>query len=264
MLANFKRIASVEFWIMHLEMALKQILRALRWVVELIGTLLYREMLKRNTLQPLKRITAESDPERRRRLLRDFAQTKSNESSYIQLAVRNPPVIAAACDLISCNSQGGFLFTTVASCLQWPGTANGHWSAPALLYASILLALGAIVTGSQQLLLLPNERQEDRRTVTGVASVLPQQVLLKPVDRIDSEMETAERQHLKEVVGRICDTPEGEELNYHQIFALQTPIMLLALAVVTFVAAMCSVVFAPLATEPVWGDNAKVCNAHIA
>ena len=72
---------------MDFERILASFLRAFRWLVELIGTILYRDMLKRNTLQPMRRIIKEPDAERKRRLLRDWAQTKSNESSYIQLAV---------------------------------------------------------------------------------------------------------------------------------------------------------------------------------
>ena len=122
----------------------------------------------------------------------------------------------------------------------------------------MLIALAAIVTGSQQLLLLPKEKSEDRREVAATAPSLPQQVVLKPVDRIDSEMEESQRQHLKAVVHRICDTDDDHPKFIH-VFALQVPIMLLAISVLAFLAAMCSIVFGPLAYQPVWDDNARVC-----
>ena len=64
--------------------------KALKWLLEMCGTLLYREMLKRNTVRPMERIIKEPNQERKRRLLRDWAQMKSNESTYVQLAVRSP------------------------------------------------------------------------------------------------------------------------------------------------------------------------------
>ena len=62
--------------------------RALGKILELIVTFLYRELLKRNTLKPMTEIIQEHDrPELQRRLLRQWAGTKTRESSYIQLAV---------------------------------------------------------------------------------------------------------------------------------------------------------------------------------
>ena len=43
------------------------------------------------------------------------------------------------------------------------------------------------------------------------------------------------------------------------IFALQTPLMLLSLAVAAFLGGLFSVVFSPLASSLLWGDGAKVC-----
>ena len=62
-------------------------LRALEKLLELIGTLLYREMLKRNTLRPMQKIIHERNPDLQRRLLRQWAMVKANESQYIQVAV---------------------------------------------------------------------------------------------------------------------------------------------------------------------------------
>lgn len=67
------------------------ILTELSELFEHIGTILYREMLKRNTLQPMQKIIQEPNPESQRKLLRDWSQTKQNEASYIQLAVSALP-----------------------------------------------------------------------------------------------------------------------------------------------------------------------------
>ncbi|KAL8721932.1 MAG: hypothetical protein Q9225_001488 [Loekoesia sp. 1 TL-2023] len=178
-------------------------------------------------------IIREPRPELQRRLLRQWARTKTSESSYIQVA-------------------GGFLFTTVASCLQWPGTQNGHWSATASFYACMLFALVAIIMGSQQLLVLPNERlyESDKDFETSTA--------LESKDRYDRELKEYEKQYQQAVVDRLRDTRHGDRPNPFLVFALQAPFMLLSLSVIAFLAGLCSVIFAPLAIQPVWGDNAKI------
>ena len=70
----------------------KAILRYVGWGFELVFTLLYHEMLKRNTLQPLQEIIDASDEDTREQLLREWSRTKEGESSYIQLAVCNGPI----------------------------------------------------------------------------------------------------------------------------------------------------------------------------
>lgn len=42
------------------------------------------------------------------------------------------------------------------------------------------------------------------------------------------------------------------------LFALQAPIMLLMLSVMTFLAGLCSVIFSPLAHDLAWNANAKM------
>ena len=142
-----------------------------------------------------------------------------------------------ACPSMYSSLQGGFLFTTVASCLQWPGTQNGHWSASALFYASILFALIAIILGSQQLLVLSN---------------------IAPIDKLDRELRASEKRYLEEVVKRLCDPHRQGEPNNFGVAALQAPFTLLSLAVLAFLAGLCSVVFAPLATQLIWDDHARV------
>ena len=133
--------------------------------------------------------------------------------------------------------QSGFLFTTVASCLQWPSTQSSHWSASALFYASILLAFVAIVLGSLQLLVLPN---------------------VKPDKRLDSELTDSEKQYLQAIVDRLRKTRRDHRPNRLQVLALQAPFMILSLAAVTFMAGLFAVVFAPLAKQLLWDDDAKV------
>ena len=149
--------------------------------------------------------------------------------------------------------QGGFLFTGVASCLQWPGTQNSHWSATASFYACMLLAFVAIVMGSQQLLVLPNERphylDEDFENSTALHSG----------ERCDRELKKSEEQYQQVIIKRLRDTRHDDRPNNFLVFALQAPIMLLTLSVMAFLAGLCSVIFAPLANPPVWDDKAKVC-----
>ena len=228
-------------------------LQTLGKVLGLMGTLLYREMLKRNTVRPMKAIIREPRAELQRKMLRQWTRTKSRESSYIQLAVCSPGrSIFCSAVLTWCHLQGGFLFTTVVSCLQWPGTQNGHWSAAASFYACQLLAFVAIVTGSQQMLVLPGERphesDEEFDTSTGLDSK----------ERHDREGKEFDKQYLQAVVRRLRDTRHDDRPNPLLVFALQAPIMLLTLSFMAYLAGLCSVIFAPLALQPVWGDNAKV------
>lgn len=126
------------------------------------------------------------------------------------------------------------------------------------MYASILLSLVAVVCGSQQLLVLPNESRQYTRDGMGNSQPLPQQVLSEPSNRPVAELEESEKLHLLAIAKRFRETRRGDRPNTLQVFALQVPIMLLALAVVTFIAGLCSIVFAPLAIQAVWDDNAKV------
>ena len=132
----------------------------------------------------------------------------------------------------------------MATCLQWPGTQNGHWSATAFFYACLLLAFIAIVTGSQQLLVLPGEGSHD---------------LDESKDGHPREVKESEKQYLRKVVERLRVRSREDRPNTFQVYALQAPIMLLASSVTAFLMGMCSVVFAPLARQPEWADNAKVC-----
>ena len=78
------------------------IIRALQWLIEFVGTFLYRELLKRNTVDPLNRIIGEPNEQKQHKLLREWAQTKANECTYIQLAVRNQPSSQFCLFTVSC------------------------------------------------------------------------------------------------------------------------------------------------------------------
>lgn len=117
----------------------------------------------------------------------------------------------------------------------------------------MLFAFLAVVTGSQQMLVLPGEKLEesddDFETSTG----------LDAKDRYQRDLKQSDRLYLDKVVERLQTTRRGDRPNSFLVFALQAPLMLLTLSVITFLAGLCAVVFAPLASKPEWGNNAKVC-----
>lgn len=123
----------------------------------------------------------------------------------------------------------------------------------------MLLSFVTVVVGSQQLLLLPNERPDDSDEEFEISTALDSK------DRYDREMRDCEKEYLQRVVQRLCDSrrddcPNGRRRpNTFLVFALQAPIMLLTLSVMTFLVGLCSVIFAPLANQHGWDDNAKVC-----
>ncbi|KAF2166951.1 hypothetical protein M409DRAFT_54712 [Zasmidium cellare ATCC 36951] len=146
---------------------------------------------------------------------------------------------------------------SLSSCLQWPATQTGHWSAAALFYSSILLSLVAIVSGSQQLLLLPREKPQSLFAQSSSTRNLAQQHILEEGLVGDVHAEAEERAYLEKVVEVMCIRRREDRPNNLQVFALQMPLMLLSLAVVMFLAGICSVVFAPLARDLAWNGDAK-------
>ena len=67
--------------------ALTTALRLLWWMLENVMTLLYHQMLNRNTIRPLQRIIAETDLPTRLTMTQRWANAKASECIYIQLAV---------------------------------------------------------------------------------------------------------------------------------------------------------------------------------
>ncbi|MCJ1460343.1 hypothetical protein MMC28_010723 [Mycoblastus sanguinarius] len=106
--------------------------------------------------------------------------------------------------------------------------------------------------GSQQLLVLPNEKLQDSDEDFETSTALDSK------DRYDRELKESEKQYLQAVVKRLRDTRHDDRPNVFLVFALQAPIMLLTLSVMAFLAGLCSVVFAPLANHLAWDDNAKI------
>lgn len=106
------------------------------------------------------------------------------------------------------------------------------------------------------MLVLPGERPHDSDeefdTSTGLDSK----------DRHDREGKEFDKQYLQAIVRRLRDTRHQDRPNPFLVFALQAPIMLLTLSFMAYLAGLCSVIFAPLALQPVWGDNAKVQLEH--
>ena len=112
--------------------------------------------------------------------------------------------------------------------------------------------------GSQQLLVLPNDRRQYPHEGTVNDAALSKQDSRDFVRRSDSELEQAEKAYLKAIVNRLHSASRDEGPNKLQLYVLQAPIMLLSSSVVAFMAGLCSVVFAPLGRALSWGDDAKV------
>lgn len=108
--------------------------------------------------------------------------------------------------------------------------------------------------GSQQMLLLPSQHSpaDPNDSHQGTEA-------LDWKNRYDQELEFKEDQYSHAVVKRICDTSRDDGApNSILLFAMQTPEMLLSGSVITFLAGVGSVVFAPLAAGLVWDEDAKV------
>lgn len=136
---------------------------------------------------------------------------------------------------------------------------EGHWSASALMYSSILISLVGVVSASQQSLVLPNAMPASR-TLTLEIDQLPHPVLARETSmRAEDEVEEAGRSHLIAIITRLQSDHRANGLpNPILAFALQAPFMLLAFAVFTFVGGICSAVFAPLVYSQGWDENGKV------
>lgn len=122
----------------------------------------------------------------------------------------------------------------------------------------MLLAFVAIVMGSQQMLLLPSEipLQDSKDDSEGIEAT-------ESNNRYERELKLKEERYLQAVVRRLCDTRRHDgSPNTILVFVMQAPEMFLTGSVVTFLGGLCSVVFAPLAHQTVWDDNAKVCSAR--
>ena len=129
---------------------------------------------------------------------------------------------------------------------------------------AFFLSLVAIVMGSQQLLILPNDkRQYPVDKMANHSASMSQQFSPNALTKHSSALEEDDKTYLKAVLERLCTTGDSDYPNKLHIFALQAPIMFLSGSVVFFLAGLCSVVFAPLAQNLAWDGNAKVRTTYI-
>ncbi|KAI4172171.1 MAG: hypothetical protein LQ343_003731 [Gyalolechia ehrenbergii] len=106
--------------------------------------------------------------------------------------------------------------------------------------------------GSQQLFLLPNERDPYSDDAFDALTAID--------TRYTAEEGTkwTEVNYLNTFVKRLTTTKYDDRPNPILVFALQAPIMLLTLSVMSFLTGSSAVVFAPLANRTGWGDDAKI------
>ena len=146
-------------------------------------------------------------------------------------------------DLMPCTDiryKAAVLFSSVCSCLQWENLSSTHWVASALFYVSILFALVAVILGAQQAMLLPDfdtNKSPDHRASMSSENIAKAQKFIEKMRHTSGT---------------------GSRPKYGVVFALQCPIMFLALSVWTFLAGLCTVVAGPFARMYAWGDEAKV------
>ena len=112
-----------------------------------------------------------------------------------------------------------------------------------MFYLSTVFALVAIVSSSQQLWILPR-LDLAHALLTG-----------------DVREKNRRIADLSAFLDRVQRARDGK-LKAKYLFALQAPIMLLTLSVLTFLAGLCSTIFSPLAVKLMWDDDAKVSRAR--
>ena len=122
----------------------------------------------------------------------------------------------------------------------------------------MLLAFITIVMGSQQMLVLPTEKLSEPD------DDLEESTALNAKEKHDKTLRESEKHYHQVIIQRLRGSSHPDRQSSCQpnglaVFALQAPIMLLALTVMAFLTGLCSVVFAPLAHQSGWNDNAKVC-----
>lgn len=99
-----------------------------------------------------------------------------------------------------------------------------------------MLSLIAIITGSQQMMVLPKSDSPE----------------------VDDSWTLPPKQDLEASIGRLRSSVDPHELKLAVEFTLQTPIMFLSLSVITFLAGVCATVYSPLSQNVAWTPQAKV------
>ncbi|KAL9091177.1 MAG: hypothetical protein Q9159_001594 [Coniocarpon cinnabarinum] len=192
-----------------MKICFRKIKKSVREDLIWLGAYFYYKSLKKDTLDMVDSIIKETDDARLHKKIEIFTRLKTRESRYVEVA-------------------GAVVFTSVTQSLSWPSVANANWSASALLYSSVVLAIAAVVVGAQQ-----------------------QRVLPSFVDDAHLNFNEKSLQLFRE---RLMFR---DRKNRSVVFALQCPLMMLSFSVLSFLAAMCSTIFGPLVVAIRWDDNAK-------
>lgn len=193
----------------------KDVIKSISVVLDalcILAVLPYFRIYEKNTRQPIKHILEMQSEAETRETMRRFFQRKISEIQYVQVA-------------------GAVMFTSVIQGLAWPSVSSSHWSGPALWYASIILAISAVVVGAQQSFLLPDLSAEEDTA------------------RIKAKIRKSD----------MAQTPRSLLL-----FGLQCPLLLLSYSMLCFLGGLSAVVLSPLAQNPTWAGEAKVRMAQTA
>ncbi|KAL9061135.1 MAG: hypothetical protein Q9162_000280 [Coniocarpon cinnabarinum] len=195
--------------VLAMKICFRKIKKSVREDLIWLGAYFYYKSLKKDTLDMVDSIIKETDDARLHKKIEIFTRLKTRESRYVEVA-------------------SAVVFTSVTQSLSWPSVANANWSASALLYSSVVLAIAAVVVGAQQ-----------------------QRVLPSFVDDAHLNFNEKSLQLFRE---RLMFR---DRKNRSVVFALQCPLMMLSFSVLSFLAAMCSTIFGPLVVAIRWDDNAK-------
>lgn len=129
------------------------------------------------------------------------------------------------------------MFASTTQSLSWPALAASHWSAGALLYACIILAIPSILLGTQQLSVLPEI--EDIRTMS------------------EEKIKKMKDSFLSSTPLPICAN-STTDISTFVLFVWQAPRTFLAASLASFIGAMISIVISAVASKPGWNAEAKV------
>ncbi|KAH7090172.1 hypothetical protein FB567DRAFT_284828 [Paraphoma chrysanthemicola] len=123
------------------------------------------------------------------------------------------------------NVTAALVAGVVSSAFSWPTIESAPWTAKAVFYSTLLLAISAIATGSQQSIALNRYgRQPDG---------------------------------LKELQDSIKGTQRGDA-RPSQLYVWQLPIMLLNISLALFVVGLVILIWAKAARSPRWDDDMKI------
>ena len=125
--------------------------------------------------------------------------------------------------------MGAVLFASTTTSLSWSKIDDRHWSAPALWYGAVLMALIAVVLGAHHTMMLP-----ELSATTSNFSTLRK----KPRGNASAKDDVRP--------GRIS------------LFSMHTPLMCLTYSIIFFLVGLASFVIGPLVMNPRWNADVKV------